>query len=160
MKKQGWMIVVVMMLCLVVVAACSTAATPTQAVGDASGTSDVAKPSNGGGPGQAVSLTGDATKGAQVYTENCVACHAADGKGGVANPGSTDGTIPALNPIDTSLKNADYKTFATNIDLFVEHGSKPEGDSPALQMKAFGDDKTLTPQQIADVIAYVISLNK
>ncbi len=35
----------------------------------------------------------------------------------------------------------------------------PEGDSPKEKMAAWGDDKKLTPQQIADVIAYVISLN-
>jgi mono/diheme cytochrome c family protein len=58
------------------------------------------------------------------------------------------------------MVNADPKVFATNIDLFIEHGSTPEGDNPAKTMKALGDEKKLTPQQIADVIAYVISLNK
>lgn len=130
--------------------------------GDEAG--EAAKPSNSGGPGQAVSLTGDATKGAQVFSDNCVSCHGDQGKGGVQNPGSADGTVPPLNPIDSSMVSTDNKTFATNIDLFLEHGSTPEadkaGDTPALQMKAFGDQKLLTPQQIADVIAYVISLNK
>jgi mono/diheme cytochrome c family protein len=127
---------------------------------DNSNTSEVAKPSNGGGPGDAVNLTGDAAAGEKIFADTCVACHGIEGKSGVDNPGSTDGTVPSLNPIDETLKNGDTKIFATNIDLFIEHGSKPDGDNPALQMKAFGDDKTLTPQQIADVIAYVISLNK
>ncbi|HEX9018228.1 MAG TPA: hypothetical protein VF806_03525, partial [Anaerolineaceae bacterium] len=59
--------------------------------------------------------------------------------------------------------NTDAKVFAQNIDLFVEHGSTPEakqGATPAQSMVAFGDNKTLAPQEIADVIAYVISLNK
>ena len=58
------------------------------------------------------------------------------------------------------LRAADLKTFATNLDLFLEHGSTPEGTNPTFSMPAWGDKKLLTPQQIADVIAYVISLNK
>ncbi len=119
---------------------------------------ETVEPSNPGGPGPAVDLKGDATAGAQVFAV-CVPCHGDQGKGGVANPGSTDGTVPPLNPIDPGLKNPDYKTFATNIDLFLEHGSKPEGTNPAKIMAAYGDQKILTPQQIADVIAYIISLN-
>ena len=121
---------------------------------------EVAKPSNPGGPGAAVDLTGDATAGEQVFVQNCQSCHGDQGKGGIENPGSTDGTIPELNPIDATMKSSDAKTFATNIDLFIEHGSTPAGDNPAKLMTAFGDAGTLTPQQIADVIAYVISLNK
>ena len=128
--------------------------TPNEAVGEAP------KPSNAGAAGEAVGLNGDATAGADVYGKNCASCHGDQGKGGVANPGSDDGTVPPLNPIDPGLKSADAKAFATNIDLFVEHGSTPEGDNPAKNMTAFGDKKMLTAQQIADVIAYVISLNK
>jgi mono/diheme cytochrome c family protein len=79
--------------------------------------------------------------------------------GGVANPGSTDGTVPPLNPIDGTLIDPDPKVYATNLDLFLEHGSTPEGPSPKQTMPAWGDDKKLTAQQIADVIAYLISLN-
>lgn len=137
-------------------AACQpgAAATPTEQ------TEKVARPSKAGGPGPAVGLTGDATKGADIFTANCARCHGDQGKGGVANAGSDDGTVPPLNPIDESLVSTNAKTFATNIDLFVEHGSVPSGSGPALNMLSFGDDKTLQPQEIADVIAYVISLNK
>ncbi len=123
-------------------------------------TVEVARPSNPGGPGSAATLAGDAQNGAQIFATNCVACHGAQGKGGVNNPGSTDGTVPPLNPIDETLKSADPKVFTYNLDLFIEHGSTPEGPSPTLKMLAWGDQKTLTPQQIADVIAYIISLNK
>jgi mono/diheme cytochrome c family protein len=119
-----------------------------------------AKPSNSGGPGEAVNLKGDATNGAALFSTNCVSCHGEKGVGGVANPGSTDATVPELAPIDSTMVNSDYKTFATNIDLFIEHGSAPEGDNPTLSMAAFGDNKTLKPQEIADIIAYVISLNQ
>lgn len=119
-----------------------------------------ARPSNTGGAGPAVNLTGDATKGAATFKTNCVSCHGDQGKGGVPNPGSKDGSVPSLNPIDPTLISTDLKVYATNLDLFIEHGSTPEGDKPALKMQAFGDQKTLAPQDIADVIAYVISLNK
>ncbi len=153
MKKRWFAWVLLIALMLGALSACTAKA-------DESETQDVARPSNSGGPGQAVNLTGDATAGAQIFQDNCVACHGPEGKGGVPNPGSTDETVPPLNPIDPTLKSSDNKTFATNLDLFIEHGSTPEGGSPALQMKPFGDQKLLTPQQIADVIAYVISLNK
>ena len=121
---------------------------------------EAAKPSNPGGPGEAVNLTGDATTGATVYVDQCEKCHGTEGKGGVQNAGSADGTVPPLNPIDSTMVSADAKTFATNIDLFIEHGSTPEGDNPEKTMPALGDQKKMTPQQIADVIAYVMSLNK
>ncbi|MCL4529384.1 MAG: c-type cytochrome [Chloroflexi bacterium] len=142
----------------------STATTPTtEATASASGETEtentVARPSNPGGPGPAIGLTGDPVSGAQIFATNCQICHNTQGTGGIPNPGSTDGSIPSLNPIDPTIANADYKTFATNIDLFVEHGSRPEGVNPTFSMPAWGDLKKLTPQQIADVISYIISLN-
>jgi mono/diheme cytochrome c family protein len=133
----------------------------TGAAATAEATVEIARPSNGnlnGGP--ALQLTGNAAQGAQLFVDNCKKCHGDQGKGGVANPGSTDGTIPPLNPIDDTLISQDLKTFAYNIDLFVEHGSKPEGDNPKEVMDAWGDKGKLTPQQIADLIAYIMSLNK
>jgi mono/diheme cytochrome c family protein len=123
-------------------------------------TEEVAHPSNPGGPGPAVDLTGNAASGQQIFATNCQTCHNTEGKGGIPNPGSADGTVPPLNPIDPTLKDADLKTFATNLDLFIEHGSTPEGANPTFNMPPWGDKKVLTPQQIADVIAYLISLNK
>jgi mono/diheme cytochrome c family protein len=123
-------------------------------------TEEAAHPSNPGGPGPAIDLTGDATSGQQIFATNCQTCHNAEGKGGVPNPGSSDGTVPALNPIDPTLKDPDLKTFATNLDLFIEHGSTPEGNNPTFSMPPWGDKKALNPQQIADVIAYLIGLNK
>jgi hypothetical protein len=126
-----WIGVIAIFILLVpLVSACSSGAKTTEA----ESAEQPARPSNPGGPGEAINLT--------------------------ENPGSTDGTVPPLNPIDPTLKSSDYKTFATNLDLFVEHGSTPEGTNPQRSMLPFGDNKTLTPQQIADVIAYVISLNQ
>ncbi len=50
--------------------------------------------------------------------------------------------------------------FTSNVDLFVEHGSTLEGQSPQRAMPPCGDLKLLTPQQIVDEIACVISLNQ
>jgi hypothetical protein len=57
----------------------------------------------------------------------------------VANPGSDDGTVPALAPIDDDFKDA------TAMDLVIEHGSASEGEDTATKMPAFGDEGRLTP---------------
>ncbi len=120
---------------------------------------EIARPSNPGGPGPALNLVGDPASGKQIFVADCQLCHGLDGKGGNPNPGSDDGTIPPLNPIDPTIANPDPKVFAYNVDLFIEHGSTPSGPAPTFMMLAWGDRKLLSPQQIADVIAYVISLN-
>jgi len=119
----------------------------------------IARPSNPGGPGPALDLKGDAKAGQKIYTDNCQKCHGDQGQGGVKNPGSDDGTIPQLNPIDETLKDPDPKVYACNVDLFVEHGSVPSGPNPQQTMPAWGDEAKLKPQDIANVIAYVMSLN-
>jgi mono/diheme cytochrome c family protein len=122
-------------------------------------TAEPAQPSGGGSPGPAASLTGDAASGRGLFGIDCASCHGPEGVQGVPNPGSDDGSVPPLNPIDSTLVNADPKIFAANLDLFLEHGSVPEGDNPLIKMPSFGDSKLLTAQQIADLIAYVIQLN-
>lgn len=136
-------------LLLIMVAACGTQATTAP---------DIPRPSNSGGVGKAVELTGDPAAGEKVYVVHCYICH----KGRVANPGSVAGTVPSLNPVDDRLKSSDYKTFASNLDLFIEHGSTPQvnpSETVLLIMPNWGDSGQLSPQQIADVIAYIISLN-
>lgn len=120
---------------------------------------EIARPSNPGGPGPAASMVGDAKTGAKVFASNCASCHGEKGKGGIANPGSADGTVPPLNPIDETMVSKDPKVFAYNIDLFIQNGSTPEGPNPAIKMPAWGAENMLSQQQIADVIAYIISLN-
>ncbi|MFH1185347.1 MAG: cytochrome c [Chloroflexota bacterium] len=122
-------------------------------------TESVLRPTNPGGPGEAINLSGDAAAGRLVFELNCQICHNVEGRGGNPNPGSTEATIPALNPIDPRLKSEDYREMATNLDLFIEHGSVPPGPNPTFSMLAWGDDSLLAPQQIADVIAYIIQLN-
>lgn len=127
---------------------------------DGSVVEDIARPSNPGGPGTAIQLTGNIDSGKEIFAANCERCHGVEGIGDILNPGTDDATVPALNPIDETMVSADYETFATNIDLFIEHGSNPPGIAPNLYMPAWGDSGALTSQQIADVIAYIISLNQ
>ena len=108
------------------------------------------------GPAITQNLKGDATSGQTIFAANCAECHGDQGKGGVPNPGSEDGTVPPLNPIDPMFTTKDPATMAKQIDLYVEHGSHTNGTQ---QMPNWGDSGTLTAQQIADVIAYVMSLN-
>lgn len=150
MKKTRLAIIFIAMIFVLLLAACGSAAvTPDP---------NAPKPSNAGDVGKAVTLKGDAGNGAEIFSNTCAECHGDQGKGGVANEGSEEATVPELNPIDPGLKNSDLKVFAANLDLFLEHGSTP-GGTPSRIMLAYGDLGVLTPQQIADVIAYVIQLN-
>jgi len=134
-------------------------AVPTAAPAPTSSAPEIARPSNTGGAGLAVTLTGNVASGKQLFAANCAVCHGQQGKGGVPNPGSDDGTVPTLNPIDSTLVSKDSRVFIYNLDLFLEHGSTPSGSNPTLKMPAWGDEQKLLPQQIADLIAYVMSLN-
>jgi mono/diheme cytochrome c family protein len=134
----------------------STIGLPTQPAGQG----EIARPSNPGGPGDAINLTGDKSAGEKVFSDNCQVCHGPQGTDNVENPGSDDGTVPPLNPIDPTLISSDYQTFAYNLDLFLQNGSTPAGVNPTFTMPAWGAKGDLTQQQIADVIAYVISLNQ
>ncbi len=119
-----------------------------------------ARPSEPGDVGAAASLDGSADNGRELFGLYCAACHGPEGVQGIPNPGSDDGAVPELNPIDPTIANSDRQVFAENVDLFVEHGSVPEGPNPRLMMPPFGDTNMLTDQQIADAIAYVIQLNE
>jgi mono/diheme cytochrome c family protein len=118
-----------------------------------------ARPSFPGGPGAAASMSGDVAQGRAQFGLYCAVCHGPEGVQGIPNPGSDDGSVPPLNPIDPTLVNSNAKTFAANVDLFIQHGSIPEGSSPLILMPSFGDHDMLTQQQIANLIAFVMSLN-
>src|SRR5512141_2762649 len=89
-------------------------------------------------PGEAVNLTGDPAAGKTVYDANCAKCHGDAGAGGVANPGSEDGSVPALAPIDPESKTAEA------MDLTIQHGSDEGKGKAPLTMAAYGDKKLLT----------------
>jgi len=121
---------------------------------------EIARPNTPGGTGDAINLTGDPAAGKQIFINNCQLCHGEEGKGNVLNPGSDDGTVPLLNPIDPTIANTENTAFVYNADLFIQNGSTPSGPNPARNMPPWGSQNGLSQQQIADVIAYLISLNK
>ena len=110
--------------------------------------------------GKAAYLVGNPSHGKELFDKNCEICHGKDGKDNVPNPGSDDGTVPPLNPIDRAIYSPNPITFAENIDRFMQHGSRPDGPNPEKNMPAFGDDLKLTQQMIAEIQAYVLKLNK
>jgi uncharacterized repeat protein (TIGR01451 family) len=112
--------------------------------------------------GAAATMHGDPYSGRQLFAANCASCHGDRGTMGEDNPGSDDGTVPTLNPIDPGFledSQGDPAIFARDVDLFIQHGSRPSGDDPQMLMPAWGDKKLLTQSQIADVEAYVMQLN-
>jgi ubiquinol-cytochrome c reductase cytochrome b subunit len=118
-----------------------------------------AKPGPHGENGFALSIIGSADHGELLFEQTCAACHGMQGTDKVPNPGSDDGHVPSLNPVDRDIFNKDPKTFAATIDRYIQHGSRPEGPSPSLVMLPFGDTRALTQQQIADIEACVMKLN-
>jgi mono/diheme cytochrome c family protein len=122
-------------------------------------TPEPARPSMPGGPGAAATITGNVAQGRPMFGLYCATCHGPEGVQGIANPDSDDEAIPPLNPIDPTIANPDSTIFAYNVDLFIENGSIPEGEGPLLLMPPFGARNMLSQQQIADLIAYVMSLN-
>jgi ubiquinol-cytochrome c reductase cytochrome b subunit len=107
-------------------------------------------------------IIGDKDHGAILFHQSCIMCHGPHGNpqtpgfAGFMN-GAPKG-VPSLNPIDRNVFNPDPQTFAEHIDQFLQHGApNPEVGGPA--MPNFGDSHALTQAQIADLEAYVLSLN-
>jgi mono/diheme cytochrome c family protein len=109
--------------------------------------------------GPAADMIGNVSHGALLFSHDCESCHGTNGNGGIPNPGSSSGKVPRLNPISKNLYSKNPLTFAENIDRIIQHGSVPPGPDPQLQMLNFGDSHTLTQQEIANIEAYILSLN-
>ena len=109
--------------------------------------------------GAAAEMIGNVSHGALLFSRDCESCHGTNGKGGIPNPGSGSGRVPSLNPISGNLYSKDPQTFAANIDKIIQHGAVPPGPDPQLHMLDFGDSHTLTQEEIANIEAYILSLN-
>ena len=112
-----------------------------------------------GPPGAASKMIGDARNGQVLFNQYCFDCHGRDAVGGVADPGSASGQVPALNHLGSPLYSPLPGVFAANLDQFIQHGSEPKGPAPKLQMPAFGDTQGLTQAQIANIEAYLLQIN-
>jgi mono/diheme cytochrome c family protein len=114
------------------------------------------------GSGSAATIHGDPVGGAAKFNASCASCHGARGTVGIPNPSSSDGTVPVLNPIDPGFladSNGDAAIFARELDVFLQHGSRPAGPNPLITMPGFGDHRLLPQSDIADIEAYVMQLN-
>jgi ubiquinol-cytochrome c reductase cytochrome b subunit len=111
-------------------------------------------------PTPASTVIGSTEHGSLLFKAFCQECHGPKGAKGVANPGTDDGEVPAINPMDPALASADPQAFVDLLDPFLQGGSVPSGPRPKLIMPAFGATNALTQQQIADIEAYTLALNK
>jgi mono/diheme cytochrome c family protein len=140
----------------------ATSSTPAQEEQSPAGANPISAPPSAGAqeaPSLVVKMIGDSKHGAVLFDLDCAKCHGKAGVGHVPNPGSQAGVVTALAPIPRELLNDDPVVFAANIDLFIQHGATPPGPAPTLRMPAFGATHSLTDPEIANIEAYVLSLN-
>lgn len=83
----------------------------------------------------------DVSAGKAVYSQTCVACHGADGKGAI--PGVAD-----LTKADGALAKSDAELIKSITDGFKSPGA-------ALAMPAKGGNPALSESDIAAVLAYL-----
>lgn len=93
-----------------------------------------------------VPRSGDAARGAQIYSETCVACHGADGRGVI--DGVPDFTIPSGR-----LAKSDETLLNNMINGFQSPGS-------SMAMPPRGGNPDLTDQDMADVLVYLRAINE
>lgn len=99
---------------------------------------------------QATASTGDAAKGKDLYAQTCAGCHGPDAKG-----------LPSLG------KDLTTSTFAKGLSNpqfvdFIKKG-RPASDplnTTKVDMPPKGGNPALTDPQIADIVAYVRTLEK
>jgi mono/diheme cytochrome c family protein len=93
-----------------------------------------------GAPPYSSSTAGDANSGAQVYAANCQSCHGAEGKGATAG----------------SVVDPSYLALVSDQDLrTIVIAGRPELGHPDWKHPASG--QPLTPAQVADVVAWLVS---
>jgi mono/diheme cytochrome c family protein len=105
---------------------------------------------------QSAGIIGDREHGAILFHQSCIMCHGPHGNTQTSGFAAPKG-VPSLNPIDHAVFNADSQTFVEHIDQFIQHGIPNTEGGP--NMPNFGDSHALTQAQIADLEAYVLSLN-
>ncbi len=106
--------------------------------------------SNAGGTVSSPALVGDATAGKMVYEGTCVACH---GPGAVGITGlGKDWTV---SEFIRNNSDADLMTFIKQGRLATDSDNTTGVDMPAM-----GGNKALTDQDLADVIAYMRTVQK
>jgi mono/diheme cytochrome c family protein len=101
--------------------------------------------------GSAAPLPGDPTKGAALYSANCVSCHGASLTGGIG---------PALNPIQKLPDVADPLDPNWLIGIITSGRTPQPGDPRQTQMPAKGGNANLTDQDVKDLASFIILQNR
>jgi ubiquinol-cytochrome c reductase cytochrome b subunit len=114
------------------------------------------QPKENNGLGESIHIIGDKEHGAVLFQQSCIMCHGPKGKTTAPNFMAPKG-VPTLNHIRRELISSKSDEFVRNIDNFIQHGMVNPIGGP--NMPAFGDSHSLTQAQIADIEAYVLSLN-
>jgi len=123
---------------------------------EASESQQSAAPASSGGGVVSTNIIGDREHGAILFHQSCIMCHGPHGN--TKTPGfAAPKGVPSLNPIDRAVVSADPQIFVEHIDQFIQHGIPNTEGGP--NMPNFGDSHALTQAQIADLEAYVLSLN-
>ena len=105
---------------------------------------------------QSTGIIGDREHGAILFHQSCIMCHGPHGN--TKTPGfDAPKGVPSLNPIDHAISSPDSQVFVQHIDQFIQHGIPNTEGGP--NMPNFGDSHALTQAQIADLEAYVLSVN-
>ena len=105
---------------------------------------------------QSSGIIGDREHGAILFHQSCIMCHGPHGNPKTLGFNAPKG-VPSLNPIDPDVFNADPQAFVNRIDQFIQKGVPNTEGGP--NMPNFGESHALTQAQIADLEAYVLSLN-
>ena len=104
----------------------------------------------GAAPTKSSMPAGDATKGAQVFAGTCSACHGPDAKG---LPGL--GKDMTISTFIKGLSDDDFIKF-----LKVGRPTSDKLSTTGVDMPPKGGNPALTDQDLANVIAYIRTLNK
>ena len=93
--------------------------------------------------------SGTFAQGAQVYAQQCMACHAEGGKGGgMPGAGPLVGGGPLTGGIDTPKTIANYYAYATTIFDYIQRAMP------------FQAPRKLTHDEVYALTAYILGLNK
>jgi mono/diheme cytochrome c family protein len=93
--------------------------------------------------GPTATLEESAAAGQAIFARRCASCHGAQGSGGRAR---------TLNPASASMRGSGQQAFSENLTEIITHGKG--------RMPAWGDSGRLTAEEIAEVVAYILSLNE
>ena len=96
--------------------------------------------------GAAAPAKGDAAKGKAIFSVKCIACHKADGSGGVKLTGNP---TPNWKDPKTWKDPARFKGGDDYLRDCITNGKLKSG------MVAWGKSGQLKPEQIEDLIAYI-----